>query len=849
MPSSESATHQPALPVDALLPRLLAALAEQSTAVLQAPPGAGKTTRVPLALLDAPWRGDRKILMLEPRRLAARAAARFMSKSLGEPVGTTVGFRTRVETKVSAHTRIEVVTEGILVRMLQRDPELADCAAVLFDEFHERSLNADLGLALVHESQQALRPGLRIVVMSATLDAEPLAALLEDAPVLTSAGRHHPVDIEYRPPRREQRLPDAVAAAVRHALAHQPGSLLVFLPGVGEIRAVHDRLKGILSTDVDLQPLYGALEPAIQDAAIAPSATGRRKVVLATSIAETSLTIEGIRVVIDAGLERRARFDAGSGMTRLVTRRVSRAAAEQRAGRAGRVEPGVCYRLWSESEHKSLPAFTPPEILEADLAGLVLELAHWGTRDPEALTWLNPPPGAHWNQALELLGWLDALDATGAITVTGRKMLEAGIHPRLAHMLVRSRELGAGGTGARLAALLSERDIMGGRAGADIELRLSAMKMGRAGRGHAPAPEKPADVNRGRIQAVEKLARRLAGDGRDNRTDTTESIDPGALLALAFPDRVAKRRSGGPARFQLSNGKGAWLPDDDPLAGSEWLVAAELDGKAREARIFLAARTDRAAIERALEAHIEETEAAEWDDRRGTVTVRRERRLGALVLERKPAGTPTPELIAQGLLDAVRNRGLHALNWTEAARQLGHRVELMRELEPDGWPPFDPESLTATLDDWLAPFLAGLTHWRQVEKMDLVPALENRLGYTRKQRLDRLAPTRLKVPAGSEVRLDYGAEGGPVLAVKLQAVFGWRATPRIADGRVPVVLHLLSPAGRPLAVTADLESFWANAYPEVARDMRGRYPKHPWPADPLGAAATMRTKNRRSRDD
>ncbi|MFO7762169.1 MAG: ATP-dependent helicase HrpB [Wenzhouxiangellaceae bacterium] len=840
MPASDPTRNAPELPIDALLPRLLATLAERSTAVLQAPPGAGKTTRVPLALLNADWRGEKKLLVLEPRRLAARAAARFMSKSRGEPVGTTVGFRTRVETKVSARTRIEVVTEGILVRMLQRDPELGGVAAVLFDEFHERSLDADLGLALVRESQQALRPDLRVIVMSATLDAEPLAALLDDAPVLTSAGRSHPVEVEYRPPRREQRLPDTVAAAVRHALAHQPGSLLVFLPGVGEIRAVHDRLQGTLDAGVDLQPLYGALEPGAQDAAIAPTAAGRRKVVLATSIAETSLTIEGIRVVVDAGLERRARFDPGSGMTRLVTTRVSRAAAEQRAGRAGRVEPGTCYRLWSTSEHKSLPAFTPPEILEADLAGLVLELAHWGTREPEQLTWLNPPPHAHWNQAVELLEWLDALDDDGAITATGREMLDAGVHPRLAHMLVRSRELGAGGTGARLAALLSERDIMGGRAGADIELRLSAMKQGRAGQGHTPAPKKPADVNRGRIQAVDKLARRLAG----KQIDTTESIDPGELLALAFPDRVARRRPGGQARFQLSNGKGAWLPDDDPLAGSEWLVAAELDGKAREARIFLAARTDRAAIERALGARIEETEAAEWDDRRGTVTVRRERRLGALVLEQKPAGTPTSQQIAEGLLNAVRNRGLEALNWTEAARQLGHRVELMCEIEPGEWPAFDPGTLEEELDEWLAPFLAGLTHWRQVEKLDLMPALENRLGYTRKQRLDRLAPTQLKVPAGSEVGLDYGAEGGPVLAVKLQAVFGWRATPRIADGRVPVVLHLLSPAGRPLAITADLESFWANAYPEVARDMRGRYPKHPWPEDPLGAAATMRTKRR-----
>jgi len=824
----------PDLPIDALLPELLSTLTETSTAVLQAPPGAGKTTRVPIALLDAGWRGDRKILMLEPRRLAARAAARFMARARGENTGETIGFRTRLETQVSARTRIEVVTEGILVRMLQRDPELSGYAAVLFDEFHERSLNADLGLALVRESQQALRPDLRLLVMSATLAAEPLAELLGDAPVLVSAGRAHPVAVEYRPPAREQRPVDAAAACVRHALDSQPGSLLVFLPGVGEIRAVHDRLSNTLAPDVDLQPLYGALNPSAQDAAIAPAPKGRRKVVLATAIAETSITIEGIRVVIDAGLERRARFDPGSGMTRLVTTRVSRAAAEQRAGRAGRIEPGTCYRLWRESEHKSLPAFTPPEILEADLAGLVLELAQWGARCHDQLTWLDSPPAAHWNQAVELLQWLDALDDNGAITPTGREMLEAGVHPRLAHMLVRSREKGAALTGARLTALLGERDVLGAGAGADIEPRLRALAHG-----------SPRDAHRGRIHAVQKLASRLAG----RRIDTASNPDPGALLALAFPDRIARRRQGGQARFQLSNGRGAWLPDDDPLAGSDWLVAAELDGRAREARIFLAARTDLSTIESVLAEHIEETEAAAWDDHRGTVVTRREMRLGALVLEQKPAGAPTPEQVAEGLLNAADAKGLDALNWSEPARQLCSRVELMRSLEPDKWPAFDDDSLAATLPEWLGPFLAGFSHWREVARLDLMPALENRLGYELKRKLDQFAPVRLAVPAGPEIRLDYTAGDQPVLPVKLQGVFGWCESPRIADGRVPVVLHLLSPAGRPLAITADLESFWANAYPEVIRDMRGRYPKHPWPDDPLAADATMRTKRGAARGD
>ena len=821
------------LPIDALLPELLSTLSISSTAVLQAPPGAGKTTRVPIALLDTEWRGDEKILMLEPRRLAARAAARFMARTFGEKAGQTVGFRTRLETQISARTRIEVVTEGILIRMLQRDPELTGYAAVLFDEFHERSLNADLGLALTRESQQALRPELRLLVMSATLDADPLARLLGDAPILTSAGRAHPVDVEYRPPKRDQRMADAAAACVRHALSSQSGSLLVFLPGVGEIRTVKDRLQDSLDPDVDLQPLYGALNPSAQDAAIAPAPADRRKVVLATAIAETSLTIEGIRVVIDAGLERRARFDPGSGMTRLVTTRVSRAAAEQRAGRAGRVEPGVCYRLWSASEQKSLTAFTPPEILEADLAGLVLELAHWGARSPEQLTWLDAPPRAHWNQAVELLQWLDALDDSGAITPTGREMLAAGVHPRLAHMLVQGRAMGAGGTGASLAALLSERDVSGAGFGSDIEPRLRALEHGKA-----------RDTHRGRINATQKLARRLAGHRRDTSTDA----DPGALLALAFPDRVARRRPGGRARFQLSNGRGAWLPDDDPLAGSDCLVAADLDGKAREARIFLAARTDVATIESVLAEHIEETESAAWDEKRGTVVVRRERRLGAIVIEEKPAGAPTPEQISEGLLNAAAEKGLDALNWTEPTRQLCRRVELMRRLEPDKWPAFDDDSLTETLAEWLGPFLAGLTHWRQVAKLDLMQPLENRLGYTLKHELDQLAPVRLAVPAGPEIRLDYTGDQ-PVLPIKLQGVFGWRESPRIAGGRIPVVLHLLSPAGRPLAITSDLESFWTNAYPDVAKDMRGRYPKHPWPDDPLGADATMRTKRRAPRGD
>lgn len=820
---------EPELPITGLLPTLLATLDTRPVVLLQAPPGAGKTTAVPPALLEAGWRAGRRIVMLEPRRLAARAAARFMAGRLGEPVGATVGFRTRLETRVSDATRIEIVTEGILVRMLQRDPELRGHAAVLFDEFHERSLNADLGLALVREVQQSLRPDLRVVVMSATLETAPLAKLLGDAPVLSTEGRSHPVETVYRRPRRERNLPETVAAAVRHALDQESGSILVFLPGAREIRAVARRLQPLATPDLQVRPLFGAMKPEAQDAAIAPAPVGARKVVLASAIAETSLTIEGVRVVIDAGYERRARFDPGSGMTRLVTTRVSQAAGEQRRGRAGRIEPGVCYRLWSEAEQRRLPKFTPPEILEADLAPLVLELAQWGARSPDELTWLDSPPEAHWRQAVELLQWLDALDRSGAITATGREMLAAGVHPRLAHMLVRAQAQDRQTTAAKVAAILSERDVLGPGEGADLEARLARLDR----------------ADGGRVEQVLKLARRLGADGRKPEEAPGRSESPiGPLLALAFPDRVARRRPGGRPRYLLSNGRGAWLPDDDPLAASEWLVAADLDGAEREARVFLAARTTQAEIESALREHIETTENAQWDDERGTVVVRRQRRLGAIVLESREAGRPAPEQLADGLLDAIRRRGLEALDWNDAARQFCARAELVRrELHPD-WPAFDRTSLARELADWLGPFLAGLTHLRQVEKLDPMPALAARLGFERARELDRLAPSRIEVPAGARVRLDYAAESGPVLAVKLQAMFGWRETPRIVGGRVPIVLHLLDPAGRPLAVTSTLQSFWRDAYPDVARDMRGRYPKHPWPKDPLAAKPTMATKRR-----
>jgi ATP-dependent helicase HrpB len=833
------------LPVDSTLPALLASLESHNAALLVAPPGAGKTTRVPLALIEADWAAGRKILMLEPRRLAARSAARFMAGQMGESVGRTVGYRTRLDSKVSSATRIEVVTEGILTRMIQSDPALEDVACVIFDEFHERSLHADLGLALALESQQALRPDLKLLVMSATLAIEPLKALLGDPPLLFSEGRSFPVEIHYRPARRERRLIDHVVSTIRQALTDGPGSILVFLPGVGEIRRVAERLADTLPSDVLLCPLYGDLAPAAQDAAIAPAPAGQRKVVLATAIAESSLTIEGIRVVIDAGLQRRGHFDPNSGMNRLVTESVSRASAEQRAGRAGRLEPGVCYRLWSEGEQPRLRPHTPAEILDADLAPLVLELAQWGISDPSELSWLDPPPPAHWSQGRELLQWLDGLDVAARITPHGRAMLELGLHPRLAHLVIRGGELDMSRMSAELAALLSDRDLLPPGSGSDLALRLQALR--HADRG----------VPRGRLAQARKLARQIAQRARfdndrdghrddnrhDKRHDKRAHEDPGLLLALAFPDRVAQAR-GGRGRFRLANGRGAWLAEDDALAGSDWLVAAELDGQAREARIFLAAAVDPAAIESALSGQIETREVVDWDDQRGRVAARRQRCLGRLVLDETLLEQPGSATLEAGLLGAVRRKGIASLPWTEATRQWQARVGRLNSIWPEDWPKVDDDTLLERLDDWLLPFLAGARRWADVEKLDLINALNSLLDYPQQQALAQLMPIRLEIPTGRSVAIDYMAEGGPVLASKLQSLFGWKTSPTVARGHIPIVVHLLSPAGRPLAVTADLASFWANAYPEVRKDMRGRYPKHPWPEDPLSARPLDGVKRR-----
>lgn len=821
------------LPIDAVLPSLLATLEAANAAVLQAPPGTGKTTRVPLALLEADFLGTRKIVMLEPRRLAARSAARYMAALLGEEAGHTVGYRTRLDTRVSAATRIEVVTEGILSRLLQADEELQDYGVVIFDEFHERSLQADLGLALVRECQQVLREDLRVLVMSATLDAAPIARLLGDAPVLRCPGQMHPVEVRYSPPGRTPWL-DHLAQVVRQAAVGESGSLLVFLPGEGEIKRLAERLDGGLPDDMQLAPLYGQLAGEAQDFAIAPPPAGVRKLVLATAIAETSLTIEGVRVVIDAGFVRAPEYDPGSAMTRLVTRRLAAANAEQRKGRAGRLGPGVCIRLWSEEENSRLAPFATPEIAQADLSATVLELAQWGVHDPATMAWLDVPPAATWAQAVGLLQTLEALDKSAVITAHGRAMLGLGLPPRLAHMVLRGRERGLGDLAADLAALLSERDLFPSGYGADLHDRLMLLQ----------GEPSPGQADRGRLRLVRESARRLYQRNVSKRK-AGDSEAAGLLLALAFPDRVAQRRPGGPARYVLANGRGAFLPDEDRLAREPWLVVADLDGQAREARIFLAASVTVADLEDVLSGAMAKQEFVSWDTATQSVQAREQRVLGALVLEDRPLASASPQRVRGVLMQAVREAGVAMLPWTDGLRQWQARVGRLHELEPEAWPDVSDAALADTFGEWAGPWLDGVTRFSHLAKFPLHEALSARLDWPQQQALDRELPTHLTVPTGSRIAIDYTADPCPVLAVKLQEMFGLMATPKLANGRVPLTIHLLSPAQRPVAVTQDLASFWANAYADVRRDLRGRYPRHPWPENPLTAEAQRGVKHPR----
>lgn len=840
------------LPIDAVLPALREALARRHEAVLEAPPGAGKTTRVPLALLGEPWLAGQTILMLEPRRLAARAAAERLAAELGEKVGETVGYRIRLESKVGPRTRIEVVTEGILARRLQDDPALEGVGLVIFDEFHERSLDADLALALTLNGRALLRdePPLKVLLMSATLEGERLSSLLGEAPVVRSEGRMFPVDIHWgRPHQSGEYIEPRVLQTVLQALAEQPGSLLVFLPGQAEIRRVAEQLGEQLlgRDDVLLCPLHGELDLAAQRAAIEPAPAGKRKVVLATNIAETSLTIDGVRVVVDAGLERVPRFDPASGMTRLDTQRISRASATQRAGRAGRLEAGVCYRLWSEAQHQQLAAHGSAEILQADLAGLALQLARWGV-EPGELAWLDPPPAAAHAQARDLLRRLGALAPRGdgglALTAHGQAMAELPAHPRIAHLLLRGQALGLGALACDLAALLGERDILRG-GGAGLHSRI-ALLSGEAGAARGA---------KGGVQRARQLARQFRSYLRGGATEAVADAEHprwlGCLLAFAYPDRIAQQRRPGGAEYRLANGRAALFAEPDALMKEPWLVVADLGSRQgqREERIYLAADLDPTLFDGPLAEQLSVLDLLDWDEREGVLRAERQRRIGELVLDREPLASLDEDARTRALVALVRRKGLELLNWTPELRQWQARVALLRRLDlarqgSSDWPDLSDAALLDSLEDWLAPWLGKVSRLSHFSALDLPGILAGLLPWPLPQRLDELAPRAITVPSGSAIRLDY-SEDTPVLAVRLQELFGLADTPRIAEGRQVVKLHLLSPARRPVQVTQDLASFWANTYAEVKKDLKGRYPKHYWPDDPLIAEPTARAKPRR----
>lgn len=833
-----------ALPIHEVVPALKEALGTRTVAVLRAPPGAGKTTHVPLALLDQPWLAHRSILMLEPRRLAARAAAVRMAHLLGEPVGRTVGYRIRFESQVSDATRVEVLTEGILTRRLQTDPGLEGVGLVIFDEFHERHLHADLALALCLDSQRTVREDLRLLVMSATLDGEDVAELLGDAPHIAAHGRQFPVDIRYAADPGEL-LPQVVARSVLRALERDPGDVLAFLPGAWEIRRTQRLLETALKTrSVEVCPLYGDLPWDAQERAIRPIHEGRRKVVLATPIAETSLTIEGVGVVVDSGFVRVPEFDPRTGLTRLTTKRVSRASAEQRAGRAGRLGPGVCYRLWSESTQRGLTARSIPEIRFADLAPLALELAHWGVRDAATLSWLDPPPVRSLAQARTLLAQLGALDDQGGITPSGRAMAAFPVHPRLAHMIIEADARGLGGLGCDLAALVSERDVLRGDAQGSCDLleRWDALQgFRRRGRGGGEASRVDPDACR-RVDHVATQFRRLLRRATSEKADVDAA---GALLALAYPDRIAQQRAPGDVRYVLASGRAARVPTAEHRLRPPYLVAASLDAGETEGTIHLAAAVDLDAIRRAMGSRVQTTDIVRWDARTKRVVARRDVRLGELVIESAALAEPDADLVRRAMLEGVRDLGLAALPWTAQAREWQARVLSLRHWFPDEhWPDVSDAALRDTLDEWLGPWLDGMTRREHLDRLDLLSALNGRLEWKARHRVDEGAPTHLPVPSGSRLRLAYRPGESPVLAVKLQEMFGLADTPRVGWGRVPVTLHLLSPARRPIQVTQDLRGFWERTYAEVKKELKGRYPKHPWPDDPWNAAPTARTSRR-----
>ena len=832
------------LPVEDVVDEVRAALGGRGLAVLQAPPGAGKTTVVPLRLLDEDWLGDGRIVVLEPRRLAARAAAARMASLLGEPVGQTVGYVTRDDRRVGPDTRIEVVTEGILTRRIQQDASLPGVALVVLDEVHERNLQGDLALALLVDVRPALRPDLRVLAMSATLAADRFATVLgraddgEPAPVVTSDGRAHPVDLRWAPVPARGRLEDHVAAVVARALREEVGDVLVFLPGAAAIHRAARALAPLVAahrTPVDVRLLFGAMPAADQDAALQPSPAGRRRVVLATDIAETSLTVAGVRVVVDAGLARRPRHDPRSGLTRLHTGAAARSSADQRAGRAGRTEPGVAYRLWSPAEHATRAAYPDPEIATVDLASLALELAVWGA-DPADLAFLDPPPPAALADARSLLDDLGALDPEGRPTPSGRAMAALPLHPRLARMVIDATATDRGWAACVLAAVLEDRDVLRGRPDdlpTDIESRARLVA--------EPRATHP-DADRGALGSARRrateLARRAGVRPRELRAD-----DLGPVLALAYPDRIAQRRSRG--RVRMRAGGGAWIPATDPLADEDLLVVASLDAADGDARVRLAAALDPADVEAAAAGAIEVVDAVAWDDGRDDLRRRTERRLGALVLAAADGPAAPGPATTAALLERVRTTRLGLLRWSDGARSLQQRVAFVRRHARPDWPDLDDEALLATLPEWLAPMVPGASSRRDLARVDLTQALLARLGHHHRAELDRLAPTHVELGNGRRLAIDYGdAEVGPTASARVQDLYGTTAHPTVADGRVPVVVSLLSPAGRPVQITADLPGFWTGSWSEVRKELAGRYPKHAWPADPASASPGASTRAR-----
>ncbi|MER9140657.1 ATP-dependent helicase HrpB [Mesorhizobium sp. M0830] len=851
----------PELPVSAVLPALHEALDHGNSAVLVAPPGAGKTTLVPLALLDASWLGAGKIVLLEPRRLAARAAARRMAELLGEEPGATVGYAMRMENRTSARTRILVVTEGVLARMILDDPELPGVSAVIFDEFHERSLDGDFGLALALDVQGALRPDLRLLVMSATLDGARVAKLLSGAPVIQSEGRAFPVDIRYDERAAGITIEDAMAKAIRVALADESGSVLAFLPGQREIERTSERLAGRTGADTDIVPLYGMLDGKAQDAAIKPAPPGRRKVVLATSIAETSITIDGVRVVIDSGLSRLPRYEPASGLTRLETVRVSKASADQRAGRAGRTQAGVAVRLWRAEQTAALAAFTPPEILEADLSGLLLDCAAFGVADPTKLAFLDPPPAPALNEARALLRALDAIDEAGRLTEAGTAMRKLALPVRLAHMVAEAAKSGHAFEAAMLAVLLTERGLGGD--GADLERRLMRFRSERTPRATAarqlaerlarqalPSPSGGGSASEQR--AATRGRRGGVADGVPEPTPPRSAtrIDPphkgeggaGPLLIHAWPDRVAKAR-GERGRFVLANGSGAMLDAADPLAGEPFLVVADLQGKAQNARITAAAAISEDDVRAALAGRIETRRQTSFDRDKRAVRVRETVRLGAITLAERMLPPPTGADADQAILDAVREHGLSLLTWSKEAQTLRQRLSWLHRGLGAPWPDMADAALIERLDDWLLPFLSGGANFAAIDAGVISAGLATLVPHDLQRKIETLAPTHFDAPSGSHVPIRYDGEW-PVLAVRVQELFGLDRHPAIANGTVPLTLELLSPAHRPIQTTRDLPGFWRGSWADVRADMRGRYPKHVWPENPLLAAATARAKPR-----